>query len=924
MPVSLNLIYILGAVSGFSALLYQIVWMRQLGLMFGSSAVSVGICLSSFMAGLGVGSLCLGRIADRVRRPERLYFWLELGIGIYGFFSLDILSPDRSLFLPMPETAGPFLLLLVPTFLMGGTFPAAVRYLSECSGKTGRPIGLFYAVNTAGGAAAAFLFPLVLFESLGAEGAMRAAAALNFLAAAGTLWLRTPGAFSPGASIATDTGDRPALSANGRALVGMTLLLSGFSSLGLETLYNRVFSLTFGGTIFSFSFVLGVVLVGIAAGSRVFSVFEDKFGALKILFFSQFTTLIWLFASIPLLDRSVFLQMTLFSGIDAGFVSFQIANVAVAAVYAGIPALGFGASYPAAMKLLADDPSRTGSKIGFWSAINLAGSTFGPLAVTFILLPAIGSQKTFTVMAAGVAVSLWMTAMAAGPRAAGGRWMWSSAATGVVLTIGLWHTTWDIRYFHAQVGSVPEWAKRLWNENKFREHCEKVKILYFREGANGTVSVVHVLNQPDEYRNNASLMINGKVDASNNDADMVTQSLLAHLPMLFKPNARTALNVGLGSGVTAAALAMYPLGRITAVEISPDVAAAARIFFSKENRDVFNQEKVHLVIEDGRRFLAVRPDTYDLIVSEPSNAWLSGVSNLFTREYFSLVRRRLSPGGLFCQWFYTYSMSWENLMTLLSTLNAEFPHLRIFNFSQISSGGDLIVLGSASPIEIDPLLLKGLPLQFMESSELSKIQTLADVTRAYVGGSENFGDVWAGNSLHTDRRPVLELRGPRDQLGSSVTENLFRFAEIRPEVTIPWAGGEGGYTSGVRVVQRSDRARTQLRKQSYIYSFRETTDSASIEIYSPMTGMSDPRGHLAVLRVLGNGIAASQPEKEFNLNGHPVSSLITRDGQRDVAWLAWNCPAAQRTFYVKYSFPPSPEKSAFLPPLHSIPHCHSN
>src|SRR3989338_5097621 len=342
------MLYALGFVSGWSAILYQILWMRRFGLLFGSTAASMGVCLAAFMGGLGAGAWLLGRLSDRLRRPERLYGGIELAVGLYGLASPYIFDAAFSaLQAAMDGGAGGAasgrlilksalgaLLLLPPTFLMGGTFPAAIRYLSSTAQDRGRPMGLFYAANTLGAAAGAVLLPVALLERFGMNGVTCLAAAGNGIAGIGAFLL-------PVAGGKTEGGEATASPYIYRG-VGGAFFLSGFAALALETLYNRVLILTFGSSIYSYSFILFVYLLGMGLGSEGYVLLERRLGARTIFFGAQLCVFTYLAASIPFLDRVALAQLWMFDRWEGQFWGFHAANLAAAALVCGIPALGFG------------------------------------------------------------------------------------------------------------------------------------------------------------------------------------------------------------------------------------------------------------------------------------------------------------------------------------------------------------------------------------------------------------------------------------------------------------------------------------------------------------------------------------------------------------------------------------------------------
>jgi len=666
--------------------------MRRLSLLVGSTAVSIGICLAAFMAGLGLGSWFWGNTADRTIRRGRLFAALEMGIGLFGAASLPVFQGYAALLDRIHastgstaagliiECGGIFLALLVPTFLMGGTFPVAVRYLSDASPGLGRPIGFFYGINTTGAAATAFLAPTVILPVFGVSGATYLAVGLNLMAGSCAFFLPDANRSNRDTQKLPD-GDATRSRAAGTCrcpgaspyYTGAALFLSGLAALGLETLYNRVLVLTFGGSLYSFSFILGVYLLGIGLGGQLFAVIERGRDSRQIFFLAQFLVFCHVALTCPWIDQIPAIQLRVFDRIDGQFWAFQAANVLVTAMLAGPVALGFGVGYPAAIKSLSGDRDRVGHITGMWAAVSGAGSALGSLIVTFVFLPGAGSFGTFIFIIAVLGLSLFLISLAltqAVPaRKTQHAWMDAvrplgpaavAALMGVTILLMVVRPRWDMRPFHAQIGSLPDWALRSWRQKEFPAIIDALRVKAFYEGREGTVSVVETDSDEPTVEAGTNLMgsgktlslyVNGKIDASDNPSDMVTQSMLAHLPMQFLPAVRRALVVGMGSGVTAGALADYPIGQVDVVEISPEVVRAAREFFGHVNRGLHHRPNVAITVDDARHtLLRTPPDrAYDLIISEPSNAWLSGASNLLkpSRTHNHEPTTRPFPGSAF-------------------------------------------------------------------------------------------------------------------------------------------------------------------------------------------------------------------------------------------------------------------------------------
>jgi spermidine synthase len=317
---------------------------------------------------------------------------------------------------------------------------------------------------------------------------------------------------------------------------------------------------------------------------------------------------------------------------------------------------------------------------------------------------------------------------------------------------------------------------------------ERFDLLYYRTGPSATVSV---MKRPDGVR---FLTINGKTDASNSyKSDMPTQVMIGQLPMLYHPDPKRVLVIGLGSGVTAGSVLTHPAQRVDCVEISSAVADAAR-FFDRDNHGALNDPRLHVIRRDARNHLLTSRTDYDVIVSQPSNPWVNGEANLFSLEWYRIVRDRLGSGGLLVQWLPTYSMAERDLKTILHTMRTVFPNISLWTSGAV---GDVVILASKGvPLRIDyPKLLErgSRPEVSQDLARLGMIPALVptdlfimnrDELSAYLYGDGNAPPLNTDNSPHIEFGTPKRMAEGRKVARFMISENLRGKAERLAEMVV--------------------------------------------------------------------------------------------------------------------------------------------
>ncbi|MBI5597858.1 MAG: fused MFS/spermidine synthase [Elusimicrobia bacterium] len=729
--------------AGAAALVYEVLWVRLVTISLGHTAPAVASVLTAFMGGLAAGGWLGGRAADRrsAAGALRLYAVLELCAGAAALASRPLLAAAGAWAVsvgaaglePKSQAACAFAIavaiLFVPSALLGASLPLLVR-AAKADGKPDAPLGRIYGFNTLGAVAGCLAGGLWLLPALGLKAALAWAAGADALAAA-LAWRAARGCDGSAPLPSPARGTIPP----GPAAL---LLATGAAAMACETAWTRALALLVGSTTYAFSAVLSVILVGLALGSLAYGRWRDEgsSGLARLLLLLSLLVV----AGLAAYDRLPWLLVTATGGRHPVLSAF-----AFSALLAGPPALLMGALLPWSVALAAPARERIGRAVGALYAANTAGAIFGSAAAGLVLLPALGWRGTLCCAALAYAA-----AAAAQLRGRSRALALAPAALALLCLRGNPRLEASGMFLYA-----PYYASGS-GFAEFTEDLSRDKVIFHETGRNATATV---LESPHGER---FLRVNGKTDASEG-GDMATQLLLGYLPRLWGPEApRSALVVGLGAGLTAAALADDAgLERLDVVEIEPAVARAARLF-SRSNRAVLDDPRLRLVLADARQLLAAPGPRYDLIVSEPSNPWIAGVAYLFTREAFALSRDRLAPGGVATQWFHSYHMRVEDFQLVVRTFVSVFPHAVLLSNGE----ADYFLLGSQEPLAPD---FRRFEAVFGDGEragrDLSRMARGLDTPFTLLTGTFVLGDAdlrrWAGaGPLHEDDRPTLETDAP--------------------------------------------------------------------------------------------------------------------------------------------------------------------
>jgi spermidine synthase len=873
--------------SGMAGLIYEVVWTRRLTLIFGTTLYSASTVIAIFMGGLAVGSVIFGRLADRFDRPLLLYALLELAIGFYALLTPWFIDRVGAIQLALPHRSAQGIqgasgttvllataVLLIPTVLMGGTLPVMSKFLIRSRAAVGNRVAQLYALNTLGGALGALIAGYTMIATLGISGTIYRSALINItvgIVAWGIqrrYWVgRSRGAdVQPDRAIKHTKGSKsvpresvklPAIGATQRIILLFGIGLSGFAALSLEVSWTRVLTMMIGNSVYAFSTILTAYLLGIAFGGflagRIVGRDGDtwrKLAIVELLLGGSVIILILIFEQLPLWLVSIHRVS------EGAFWVKQWMSLALMLVVMIIPTTLMGITFPLAVRVYARDLERLGQSIGRVYFSNAVGAVIGPLITGFLLIPLVGMQSS--ILLAGIVYLLIGSALIVVDPGRHALPKWSSA---LILTAGLTAVfllpRWDSRLISSGVYVYADNYMEYKDPDTLRAAFTSGEQLFYREGLTATITVVRVSDS-------LSLQIDGKTDASTGrDAD--TELILGHLPMLLHPDAERVLIVGLGSGITLGAVEQHPVESIEMVEIEEAVVEAAELF-AEENHNALDDPRLDLIIDDARHYVSTTSEQYDVITAEPSNPWISGVSNLFTREQYQVYKQKLSPGGIMVQWAHIYDMSEDDLKTVIGTFQAVFPHTSIW---MDTYARDIFMVGTEQPLRIDFE-------RFVKA--VNKPQIRDDLGRVYLDDpyrllshfmmDEQAVQAFAQGAMqHTDDRPILEFSAPRNLFNLTVSDNL-KNMQAHSSSVFPLlynlADDEAGVFAARESVETFETSRIHV-VQAEIYNAQGDVDLAIDEFYKALALDPDNRSlkdHLAEFHEHQARVFASNGEYE--------------------------------------------------------------
>ncbi len=706
----LGFILLLFIGSGAAALIYEIVWFQVLTLVLGSSAMSVGVLLATFMGGMCLGSFLLPRLVPAKHHPLRVYALLELAIGAFGLLLLLLMPLAGRVYTTWGGYGFTgFLLrglvasvcLLPPTLAMGATLPAVSRWIETTPRGVGW-LGFFYAGNIAGAVAGALVAGFYLLRVHDVAFATYVAAAIN--AAVGVLGLILARAaryepleqgerqsdLEPADAFAQAHQTRLNGAWNDR-LVYIALALSGASALAAQVIWTRQLALLLGATVYTFSLVLAVFLVGLGIGSSIGSLLARTMERPRAAFgWCQVLTVMAMAWSAYMLNASLpFWPVNVELSTDI----WRTFHIDLARTFwAVLPApILWGASFPLAMAAVVQRGQDSGRVVGGLYAANTLGAIAGSLGASLIIVAWVGTvraQQGLMVLAAISGLIVLAPPLLS----------WATTRTGLIwLTAAL--PLMAIALTTALlVRSVPPLPGLLvaYGRKTPTMMSAPPEILYLGEGLNSSVAVSQFSDGTTSYHNA------GKIQASSLPQDMRLQRMLGHLTTLSPKQSKSVLVIGCGAGVTAGAVSVDPsVEKLTIAEIEPLVPRVVSTYFGEFNHNVIRNPKTHVVIDDARHFLLTTHETFDAITSDPLDPWVKGAAALYTKEFWEVAKARLNPGGVITVFVQLYESSPEAVKSEIATFFEVFPNGVIFGNEYLGEGYDTVLLGQLEPGPID-------------------------------------------------------------------------------------------------------------------------------------------------------------------------------------------------------------------------------
>lgn len=755
-------------ISGAAALVYQTLWVRLFTLFFGHTTLGISAVLTVFMSGLCLGSLAAPRLLRRLATRGALLRCAaasQAAVGILGALSPWMIDASHRVILHFDVLSLPlaaqyavwlltaFIILILPSSLMGLSFPLLMEH-AAAERATASSAGFLYGINTLGAVAGAAACGLALIPLCGMRLSTMIASFLS-CAAAMLLLVCQSREREPIAASAVD--DTTSFAAAPRSVL-IALVMTGFAGMACEIAWSRAFALVIGSSTYSFTIVLAVFLAGTAAGSLLFKRFSRAL-PLSGLGWPLACAGAGIACLLPLFNYLPYLLVRLTPHMNGSMPALWAAGLGFCVIIMSLPVLCMGASFPWAIAVIDSFSERPGRSAAFASAFNTVGAIAGSFIAGFIWMPWIGTHATLRAAALVYLIAALIVWQAAGKLRRIAQSLSAAALAGLLFFSPPWDPLIMSSGMFLYAPSFAEYK----SFDAVKDALHRNTLLYYRDGLSASIAV---LLTPGGER---FLRTNGKTDASAS-GDRSSQLLLGYIPGFINHGSqRSALLIGLGSGTTLAALAAFPdINRIECVEIEPLMREAAG-FFLLQNRSAYIDPRVTMIYTDARQRLAARSQSFDLIVSEPSNPWIAGIANLYTVEAFTLARGKLSKDGIFCQWVQSYGMTQDDFKMILATFAHVFPHALLFTTQE----NDHLLIGATAPLRIDAAALRAAVAGNMTIRRDMALLGYADpitlLASTFVLNGPEIRAYCAGAPLHRDDRPTLEFTAPLRLLRSDRT-----------------------------------------------------------------------------------------------------------------------------------------------------------
>ena len=762
--------------SGATGLIYEVLWARMLGLVFGATTLAISTVLAAFMGGLALGSAIAGKVGSRIKRPLSAYGWLEIGIAIYAVLVPLLFHWVDNLYALVWQQFHPgffafslwrfalsCLMLLIPTTLMGATLPILSAALLNSLGHSKSSVTKLYACNLVGAIVGTVAAGFVLLPVLGIHATILVAAAINSIIGITAIIADRRTHIS-----AIDTSDRlaettsDASTVTGKTFWLMCALASGFVTISTQVAWTRILSMIIGSSTYAFSIVVALFLIGLAGGAWLIGR-KDISAKLRVTIMKvEGVTAVSLFLSLYVVNLipGLVVNMGMKLQISSWF-GLLVLQILATGLLILVPAFLMGMVMPLVLFWASTNSSNAVALVGRSYAINTIGAIAGAFITGFVLIPKTSTKFTLIVASA---ICLLVAGAAYQPPASAGdvalRRAFSVGLT-LALVVVLLIMAPPMNLADLSVGAydslirvLAQSREGLTDESKRAAGSDTHRLLMYEEGPTSTVSV-------RKDGETTSLAINGRTNASDSVFDMPTQVMLAQVPMLVAPKLDKGLIIGFATGVSVGAMLQSPIGSVTCVELEPATVNGSH-FFDHVNNLPLNDPRTQLILDDARSYLRVTPTRYDVIVSEPSHPWVPGVANLFTQEFFEMGSDRLSDQGVFVQWLQIYQLSTDSLKSVLATYHKVFPHVLVFRVGGAGKGKDLILVGSKQPLNLDLVAQRVADERIAKEIARVNLKSEADVRSWFLCDESKLGPAVAGATINTDDNMHIETTVPRE------------------------------------------------------------------------------------------------------------------------------------------------------------------
>ena len=765
--------------SGATGLIYEILWARMLGLVFGGTTLAVSTVLAAFMGGLALGSALAGRLSARIKRPLWTYGWMEVGVALYALLIPFMFRWVDNLYALIWQQFHPgffafsvwrfvlsCLMLLVPTTLMGATLPVLSAALLHSSKHNANSVTRLYACNLAGAIFGTLVAGFVLLPNLGVRTTILIAAAINIIIGVTAVLAERRADLqseNPSAAATDPLLESESLPAEirGSNFWLFCALASGFVTISTQVAWTRILAMIIGSSTYAFSIVVALFLIGLAGGAWLVGRKEFSGKLREAICKIELATAGSLFLSLFVVNWIPALLVNLGLRLQvASWVSLLALQIVSAGLLILLPALLMGTVMPLVLVWASTNAKRSVELVGRSYAVNTIGAIAGAFLTGFLLIPWTSTRATLLFAAV---VCVIVASVAYQPReSAVDHGLHRSLAVGVsaVLIVLLFVFAPPMNLADLSVGAYDTLIRVL---AKSRESVKDDtnqtgpavhSLLMYQEGPTSTVSV-------RKDWDTTSMAINGRTNASDSENDMPTQVMLAQAPLLVAPRIDNGLVIGFATGVSVGAILQSPIASVTCVELEPATINGSR-YFDHVNHRPLNDPRLRLIIDDARTYLRVTPNRYDIIVSEPSHPWVPGVANLFTQEFFTMGRDRLREQGVFVQWLQIYQLSTDSLRSVLATFHNVFPHVLVFQVGGVAKGKDLILVGSNTPLNLDRLQERMADKKIGEELARVNLKSESDVRSWYVCDESRLSPAVAGAKINTDDNMHIETTVPRE------------------------------------------------------------------------------------------------------------------------------------------------------------------